>query len=197
MKKIIDKNKSIIESATKLFLKNGFMRTSMDDVALVAKVTKQTVYSHFKNKDNLFKEIVEMKSSEYSKIDMAGFSGNVEEELRKIAANLLNILSDKEVISLNSLIIGEAGKISKVAEIYYKTLPGKILGAFQEYLTMRNKQGMLKIDNIYLAASSFMYGLLGDYYMQLSLGLKTKLSQGEKDEIVDFSVKNFLKSFKA
>jgi len=37
----------ILEAATMLFLRNGYLGTSVDDIAALAHVSKQTVYTHF------------------------------------------------------------------------------------------------------------------------------------------------------
>ncbi len=64
----IDRRKLIIEAATKSFSLFGYKATTMDQVAKVANVGKGTIYTFFKNKDELFQEIVysmvrEMKNS--------------------------------------------------------------------------------------------------------------------------------------
>lgn len=43
----------IIESAYALFYKQGFSRSSVDDIACRAGVTKRTLYAHFRSKDEL------------------------------------------------------------------------------------------------------------------------------------------------
>ena len=48
-----------------LFLTEGFERTSMDSIAQAAGVSKQTVYSHFANKDDLFRSCIAAKVAEY------------------------------------------------------------------------------------------------------------------------------------
>ena len=55
------KRQSILEAAAGLFLEHGFSQTSMDLVANTAGVSKQTVYSHFNNKDALFSAVIELK----------------------------------------------------------------------------------------------------------------------------------------
>ncbi len=52
------KHKAILDAATEIFLRNGFLGTSMDEVALQSAVSKQTVYQHFASKEALFVEIV-------------------------------------------------------------------------------------------------------------------------------------------
>jgi len=64
----------ILEGAIKVFTKNGFKATSMDEIADVAGVSKRTIYNHFFSKEGLFQAIVsdyvefrnEIKHIEYS-----------------------------------------------------------------------------------------------------------------------------------
>src|SRR5437762_669774 len=48
----------IMEAATILFLRNGYLGTSIDDIAALAHVSKQTVYTHFADKEQLFTELI-------------------------------------------------------------------------------------------------------------------------------------------
>ena len=52
------KRKAIVEAATTTFLENGYLGTSMDEIAALAGVSKQTVYKHFADKEGLFSEVV-------------------------------------------------------------------------------------------------------------------------------------------
>ena len=60
------KEEQIIEAARDLFSTYGYKRVSMDEIAKRANVTKKTVYSYFKSKEELLKycindEIKKMK----------------------------------------------------------------------------------------------------------------------------------------
>ncbi len=50
----LSREQVIIEAAKKLFFSRGYLKTTMDDIALEAEISKPTVYQHFKNKDDLF-----------------------------------------------------------------------------------------------------------------------------------------------
>lgn len=54
----IDRKQEIIEAATKSFTLFGYKATTMDQVAKLANVGKGTIYTFFKNKEELFDEIV-------------------------------------------------------------------------------------------------------------------------------------------
>ena len=49
----VRKRRTILEAATTLFLRNGYLGTSMDEIAALARVSKQTVYKHFADKKGL------------------------------------------------------------------------------------------------------------------------------------------------
>ena len=52
MKKSNTKDK-IIDKATDLFYKNGFVKASIRDIVRAVGVTNSTFYSHYKNKDEM------------------------------------------------------------------------------------------------------------------------------------------------
>ncbi len=53
------KTKEVIVSvASKLFGRYGFYKTSMDEIAKVARKAKGSLYYHFESKEDLFKEVV-------------------------------------------------------------------------------------------------------------------------------------------
>lgn len=52
----------IIDAAARLFARYGFNRTSIDDVALAARIGKGSVHLHFASKEELFAEVVRRMS---------------------------------------------------------------------------------------------------------------------------------------
>ena len=49
---------AIVDAATAVFLRYGFKKTSMDDLARAAGISRQGLYLHFATKEALFKEAV-------------------------------------------------------------------------------------------------------------------------------------------
>ncbi|ODD30998.1 TetR family transcriptional regulator [Listeria monocytogenes] len=60
------RKEEIKQAALTLFANNGFEGTSLADIAGVVGLKKQSIYSHFKDKDDLFLSIMkDAKSTEY------------------------------------------------------------------------------------------------------------------------------------
>src|SRR5215217_6698753 len=84
------KRRAILEAATTAFLRNGYRGTSMDEIAALAGVSKQTVYKHFADKERLFAEIVistvdEVAGPIHDEVLRLEDSGDVEADLRGLA----------------------------------------------------------------------------------------------------------------
>ncbi len=52
--------RALVENAAKLFAGQGYAKTSLDQVAVLARVTKGAVYHHFTNKQALFGAVLEL-----------------------------------------------------------------------------------------------------------------------------------------
>lgn len=50
--------KRILDAAYRLFRGRGFTRVSMDEIAAAARLTKRTLYHHFRSKDDLLAEVL-------------------------------------------------------------------------------------------------------------------------------------------
>ena len=56
----MDTKELLLDTAIKLFIKNGYDKTSIDDITRELEITKGAYYYHFKNKDEIFLRAVEV-----------------------------------------------------------------------------------------------------------------------------------------
>src|SRR5579862_1442017 len=83
----------LIDVAETMFLERGFADTTMQMIAEAAGASKETLYRHFQNKEQLFAEIVSRKARLISGPDapmMRG--GGVEIVLSELGVNLLRTI---------------------------------------------------------------------------------------------------------
>ncbi len=59
-KPLTEVQKKIIQVATKKFAKNGYQKTSMNEIVSVAGVSKGSLFYHFRNKEELFFQVLRL-----------------------------------------------------------------------------------------------------------------------------------------
>jgi TetR/AcrR family transcriptional repressor of mexJK operon len=151
----------IKEAASRLFLERGYAGTTMDDVAASAGVSKQTVYTHFRNKEELFAALV-LGNAERVDEFIAGIDQTLESEsslaggLLALAQRYLAFVIRPEVVSLRRLVIAEASRFPDLARTYYERVPERVYSGLA-----RAFQRRLRLDDPVLAAHHFVWLVLG------------------------------------
>jgi len=59
-----EKLESILDAATKMFARYGIRKTSVDEVARMARVAKATIYNYFGSKDQVYLEVLRREMDE-------------------------------------------------------------------------------------------------------------------------------------
>lgn len=188
------KRRAILSAATKLFLKNGFSNTSMDDIAGEASVTKQTVYAHFKNKDSLFAEIIAAECLKHSpKASMlADESLPVEQLLFRVGKGFLAMISDPKGLAIHRLVMSEADRKPTLAKLFYETGPKRMNDLLTEYLMRQTTRSTLNIQNPASAASYFYSLLKGRYHLRMALKIRPLPTRAQLDRHVKETVAVFM-----
>jgi TetR/AcrR family transcriptional regulator, mexJK operon transcriptional repressor len=154
------KRRAILEAATEVFLRKGYVGTSMDEIVARAAVSKQTVYKHFADKESLFAEIVtsavnEVSDPNYEEVVNLEFSGDVESDLRGLASRQLARVMQPRLLQLRRLVIGEAGRFPELGRVYYERGPGRTIDALAGAFERLAERDLLQLDDPHLAAAHF------------------------------------------
>ncbi|RLB15544.1 MAG: TetR/AcrR family transcriptional regulator, partial [Deltaproteobacteria bacterium] len=59
-----EKLESILDTARKMFARYGLRKTSLDEVARMARVAKATIYNYFGSKDKVYLEVLHREMDE-------------------------------------------------------------------------------------------------------------------------------------
>ena len=65
------KRRAILDAATEIFLRTGYLGTNMDEIAALSEVSKQTVYKHFSSKEALFVESAQFSGTTAYPLDVS------------------------------------------------------------------------------------------------------------------------------
>lgn len=191
------KHEAILKAATRLFLKKGYTNTSMDAVAHAARVTKQTVYAHYTNKDALFKQMVvtlcEKHRPPYELMERE--DKPIEEMLYEIGLSFLNMITSHEGLATTRLVIAEVNQHPKLAQRFYEGGIQTMIGMLSQFLSTQSKRGTLAIQDPGTAALYFFAMLKGRYHLRMILGIKPVPSGKEKAMHARETVRLFMKAY--
>jgi TetR/AcrR family transcriptional repressor of mexJK operon len=160
------KRRAILEAATTLFLRQGYQGTSMDEVAALAAVSKQTVYKHFADKERLFSAItleVTATAEEFIRAapQLLQDTHDLAQALHALARRYLMAVMQPRVLQLRRLIIAEAGRFPDLARTYYERVPERVLATLATALQQLAERGLLHVDDGLLAANHFAFLVIG------------------------------------
>ena len=158
------KRRTIMEAATSLFLSRGYDGTSMDDVAKLAAVSKQTVYKHFRDKETLFAEIVLATTDRIDgMVDLVAHipadAATLAENLTHLARQFLAALTQPQVLQLRRLVIANADAFPELGATWYEQGFERVLATLAATFQRLADHGLLRCDEPLLAANHFC-GLL-------------------------------------
>jgi TetR/AcrR family transcriptional repressor of mexJK operon len=191
----------IIEAATTLFLRNGYAGTSMDDIAALAGVSKQTIYTHFADKERLFTDLI-LRNTE--RVDeflsalaaMLQDTNDLEKDLRKVARLYAAAVIQPEVLQRRRIVIGEAGRFPELAHTYYEQVPERTLVALASHFQRLTERGLLQVDDARLAADQFAAMVLwAPMDRAMFHSSNQSFSGAELERLADAGVRVFLAAY--
>ena len=199
------KRQVIIETATTLFLRNGYHSTSMDQIAAGAAVSKQTVYKNFADKEQLFGDIVlgVTKDSQAIIENLTAVLGSTDirtiEDLRAVLTELarqyLDGVLQPHVLALRRLVIAEAERFPDLARTYYEQAPARAIEVIAAHLRALADRGLLQVGDPELAAAHFAYLALAIPQDRAQFCPGEQPAEAERDRIAAEAVRVFLAGY--
>jgi TetR/AcrR family transcriptional regulator, mexJK operon transcriptional repressor len=195
------KRRAILEAATTVFLRNGYLGTSMDEIAALAAVSKQTIYKHFGDKERLFAEIVagtvdEASDPVYNEVLNLEDSGDVEADLRALARQLLARVVQPRLMQLRRLVISEAGRFPELGRTFYERGPGRTIAALADAFERLAARGVLHLEDPGVAAAHFNWLIMSiPLNRAMFFGDDEVFTPADLDRYADTGVRVFLAAY--
>ena len=191
-----DKEKAIVDAATRLFLDKGFASTSTTQIAKEAGCNQALVHYYFRTKERLFEAVFAEKFQEFvtNILNISDGELTFEEKLRLKIESHFDMLSNNPKLPL--LIAYELNTNPKRLDSMKEklgNLPAKVFANFQEELDKEVALGNIRpikiIDLIYsmlaLNISIFIIGPIMKSFVGLSDNMYENLVAHRRKENVD------------
>jgi len=196
------KRRAIAQAATAVFLRDGYVAASMDEVAAVAGVSKQTVYKHFGSKEQLFLAVIQEAINgvldEFFSVLATSFpdSEDLEGDLLRLGRILLTRVLDTELMALRRLVIAEVRRFPQLGRAWYESGPGALVAALSESLRRLAERGELSIGDPLAAASDFNWLVVSRPQNMVIFGVVDAFTTTEIEEFVTSAVTVFLNAYR-
>lgn len=153
------KREQIIAGALEAFAHKGFEQATNKDIAEAAGIgSPGLIYHYFKDKSDLLRSVVESKVAVFQLLahpeDL--MSRPPREGLTYFAQTVIDGLLHPEAAQVMRLMIGEAARRPKVAQMFADFGPNRVLPYLARYFEAQMDAGLIRRTDPLLAARSFM-----------------------------------------
>lgn len=188
------KRQAIEQAAARVFLRDGYAGASVDVIAREADVSKATLYSHFRSKEELFGAIICQQCGQFvveaQTSEAAGLGP--EQILRRLGERFLENILSPRLLALYRVVAGEAYRFPALGQTVYDSGPGPAREALAGYLRDLMRKGKLAVPQPEIAADQFFGALLGGIHLRQLLEIEKPPTKRMIETWVDTAVTAFL-----
>jgi AcrR family transcriptional regulator len=152
---------TIVEAASSMFGKFGYKKTTMDDIALASRKGKTAIYYYFKNKDDIFRAVIEKEALLLSTEIMKAVSIHTNPVEKLKAYILTRMIALRNVATfydaMKNELLDQLNFINKTREEYDRAE----LEMVTAILTEGTQKGNFKVKHIGTVASTIVTSLKG------------------------------------
>jgi TetR/AcrR family transcriptional repressor of mexJK operon len=196
------KHQAIMDAATAVFLNKGYLGTSVDEIAAVAAVSKQTVYKHFADKERLFTAIILATTGQIDDLvrlvaATLDNSTDLDTDLGELGRRFITALMQPRLLQLRRLVIANADHFPDLGRAWYQQGFERVLATLAESFQRLTDRGLLQIDDPLLAANHLVGLLLWIPVNRAMFTGGSKLSTDEEhNHYAEAAVRVFLTAYR-
>jgi len=194
------KRMSILDAAADVFCSQGFAGASIDEIAAVGCVSRQTIYNHYREKETLFVAVVEDVMNRANTMLFSMLStfpdsaDNLEDDLTAFVVRLnKNCICNHDGKFLRKLVQTEGERYPHLFESWRLHGPGKLTTALSALFARLAHKGALVIDDFDVAARQFV--ALGNADLQMTVLFGGVPTDEELEKAARNAVRTFLKAY--
>jgi len=184
----------VLEGARKVFLRDGFEGTSVDDIARQAGVSKATLYSYFPDKRLLFLAVAKAECHRQADealqvIDQTAPPSAV---LTVAARRMVGFFLSDFGVKVYRICVAESDRFPELGREFYQSGPLLLRQRLAEYLRGAVARGQLAISDIDLAADQFAELCKVTLHNRAMFGITPCCAPGEVQRTIDGAVEMFM-----
>jgi AcrR family transcriptional regulator len=194
-----EKRTQILAGAAAVFAAEGYEGASMARIALVAGVSKGTLYNHFDNKAALFTAYVGEKCDQYLAhvFDSADHDGDPADVLRGIGKRMVQMMLSDIGMSIYRVVIAEAAKFPTLARGFFEAGPARAISFMADWLAEETRRGRLSVSDPAFAAEQFFNLCQTRLVLRRKLEMLPDPPERDIEDVVEASIAMFLRTYRS
>ncbi|NLI25711.1 MAG: TetR/AcrR family transcriptional regulator [Bacteroidales bacterium] len=151
----------IIETASRIFSKYGFRKTTMDEIARVMGKGKSSIYYYFKNKEEIYEAVIDRETEILRRELVRAISqaDTPQEKLRRFVEVRMRIFSKLSNVynAIRTEVVAHLASIEKFRQKYDR----EEIHMLQDILQEGVDKGVFRIEDTLLTATAIVTALKG------------------------------------
>jgi TetR/AcrR family transcriptional repressor of mexJK operon len=154
----------LIETAGRLFLKNGYTKVSLEAIAREAHVAVRTIYVKFGGKAGLLNAVMISRRDRFFRVsDMDTDTRPFKAIVDDFARHFLDLLCAPEAISMQRVVIAEAPRNPELAQTFFEAGPKLTRDMLDRFFARPDIRAQLRADLPFDQLSNYlMHCISGD-----------------------------------
>ncbi|WP_422032267.1 TetR/AcrR family transcriptional regulator [Roseovarius sp.] len=189
----------VLDGAREIFLRDGFEGASVDDIARAAGVSKATLYSYFPDKRLLFSEVARIECNRQAEeaLNVIGTGAPIEVVLHEAANRIVRFFLSDFGRQVFRICVSESYRFPELGRRFYESGPKLVRERMSKVLTPYVERGVLKIDDMDLAANQFGELCKSDLFVRSLCGVCGEVTEADIERVVNGAVDMFLARYRA
>ena len=161
------RTQDLIDAAARLFLANGYTRTSLESIARAARVAVRTIYVKFGGKAGLLEAVLVSRREQFFQV------GNMEDDMRPFrevvddfAHRFFDLLCKDQLIAMQRVVIAEAGDNPELAHTFYDAGPRMTREMLERFFARSDIRAQLRPDLPFEQLPAFLTSWISGDAMQ-------------------------------
>ena len=192
------RREQIVAAAERMFLKQGFAKTSVNAIVREAGGSLATLYAEFGTKEALFESVLIQRASRFfpdTRPDAPASGREAVKELRALATQMLRRMLSADGLAVYRICVYEAPRFPGLRKAMLEAgMPGLIEGTAR-YIADLAVNNAMCVGDPHLAASHFIALVQGQLVFKAACG--AKVDARTRDRHIEEAVRAFLKLYPA
>jgi TetR/AcrR family transcriptional repressor of mexJK operon len=161
------RTQDLIDAAARLFLTNGYTRTSLEAIARAARVAVRTIYVKFGGKAGLLEAVMVSRREVFFRMhDMEHDTRPFREVVDDFARQFFDLLCQDQLIAMQRVVIAEAGDNPELAHTFYDAGPRMTREMLERFFARPDVRAQLRTDLPFEQLPAFLTSWISGDAMQ-------------------------------